>query len=61
MLNAACQIVCNTVAARPAHSLDRCHSSKMSLVDTLTDVNGITWGKYQDDEDPTQFFYVRSE
>ncbi len=33
----------------------------MSLVDTVTDVNGVKWGKYQDESDATSFFYVRSE
>lgn len=32
----------------------------MSLVETFADKNGVTWGKYQDDSDPTSFFYVNS-
>ncbi len=35
--------------------------AQMSLVDTVTDVHGVTWGKYQDESDPSSFFYVRSE
>ncbi len=34
---------------------------KMSLVETVTDVNGVTWGKYVDEADPSSIFYVRSE
>jgi hypothetical protein len=32
----------------------------MSLIETVTDTSGITWGVYKDESDGTMF-YVRSE